>query len=73
MTRTDVLNIRLKCKKEIYSFKVKPCLGPGFLKQRFRVYLKMSNEALLDRSQYWRNCTSVLGLKHLDSNSLGGV
>lgn len=29
----------------MHSFKVTPCLRTGFLKQCFRVYLKMSNEA----------------------------
>lgn len=55
----------------MHSFKVNPCLGTGFLKQCFRVYLKMSNEAPF--GLVWRAEKLHMGIKHLESNSLGGV
>lgn len=56
------------------SFKVNPCLGLGFLTQCFRVYLKIMSKgpAWTGPNKQW-DYTSLLGLKHLDSNSLGGV
>lgn len=55
------------------SFKVNPWLGSGFLKQCFRVYLKMSTAAPFGLVWLAEKLHMTTGIKHLDLNSLGGV